>query len=526
VDDLGLRATYGVGTTNRQRGVVTYSPHAGDGRDFLALEAVHDDGFGENRGIDRLAALGRQRLLDSPAHGTLSLLGAAYRARFALPGAVRDDDLSAGRTGFYDSYDPAGRGDSRRGLAGLSYDWSDGASRLSALAFGGYRELELLENFTGFLIDPVNGDRRLQRQTGWSFGADALYRRRLAAGLELSAGAGLRGDQIDQSQSQLDREQAVIEVERSLEASQRLAHLRADLRWQPDPALSVTVGGRADRATLGARDALAAGPDGGAESSGTLTTLSPRVSVDAALDDQWSAFAAYGRGFRPPEARAFSTYSPEQTGLSEELYAGGRPALTVADVLEIGARFDWRRALAVQAAAFGTFIERESIYDHVSGVSLELNGTRLWGVELELEARPHTFVELHADATLVDARFAESGNRVPLVPWLVTSAQATLSSPDGLGLRASLRGFGLAPRPLPHGARGESLVRLDATAGYHFAALRIDVELENVLGRRLREGEYHYASNFRPDDPASQLPVLHYVAGPPFNARLSLTLVY
>jgi hypothetical protein len=70
------------------------------------------------------------------------------------------------------------------------------------------------------------------------------------------------------------------------------------------------------------------------------------------------------------------------------------------------------------------------------------------------------------------------------------------------------------------------LLLTDATLGYHWAWLRVDLELENFLGLRLREGEYHYASHWRAGEPASQIPVLHYVAGPPFNARLSVTAVF
>ncbi len=66
----------------------------------------------------------------------------------------------------------------------------------------------------------------------------------------------------------------------------------------------------------------------------------------------------------------------------------------------------------------------------------------------------------------------------------------------------------------------------DATLGYHFPWLHLDLELENLLNQQLREGEYHYASHWRPSKPASELPVLHTTAGPPFNARLTVGIVF
>ena len=66
----------------------------------------------------------------------------------------------------------------------------------------------------------------------------------------------------------------------------------------------------------------------------------------------------------------------------------------------------------------------------------------------------------------------------------------------------------------------------DATLGYHWRWLRLDLEVENVLNQQLREGEYHYASHWRPDEPASEIPVLHTTAGPPLNARLTLGVLF
>ena len=80
----------------------------------------------------------------------------------------------------------------------------------------------------------------------------------------------------------------------------------------------------------------------------------------------------------------------------------------------------------------------------------------------------------------------------------------------------------VAPRPLPNGATGTTLLMTDATLGYRWRRLRIDLEIENLLNRRLREGEFHYASDWRPDAPSSALPALHTAAGPPLNARLTL----
>jgi iron complex outermembrane recepter protein len=91
--------------------------------------------------------------------------------------------------------------------------------------------------------------------------------------------------------------------------------------------------------------------------------------------------------------------------------------MTRTDSFELGARYDdVKGAWSGGVSAFATFIERESVYDHVSGVNLELNATRRLGAELELSSRPLRWLELRGFATLVDARFVQSQNLVPLSP--------------------------------------------------------------------------------------------------------------
>ena len=300
-------------------------------------------------------------------------------------------------------------------------------------------------------------------------------------------------------------------------ALQGIATTLAGLRWSPHDALRVDVGGRFDLVMVQVRDAL--GPDGG----GVLPVGSPRLTAAWKARPKLELFAAYGRGLRPPEARAFTTFDGGREGLSEEVQ-DTRPAVTVSDAFELGSRVGDEEIATFAASAFATFIARESLFDHVSGTSLELSGTRRVGLELVATGHPTSWLELEADATGVDARFVQSGNRVPLAPWLMGGVRSTLVHDNGV--RAGLRLLGVAPRTLPHGAVGATLLGLDATAGYHRERWRLDLELENLLFRKLREGEYHYASNWRRGEPASQVPVLHTTAGAPANARLTFTALF
>ena len=131
--DRGLRATYAIGTTNRHRGVVTYSPVEGDGHEFVALEAVHDDGFGQNRAIDRAVHPGTQssfpirRLTDA----AMALLETRTESFRAYGRRIASGDVEALRhlLALADEIEHA-TDNAVEGLRKVGYSWGEIASRL------------------------------------------------------------------------------------------------------------------------------------------------------------------------------------------------------------------------------------------------------------------------------------------------------------------------------------------------------------------------------------------------------------
>jgi iron complex outermembrane recepter protein len=519
-DERGLRAAYTLSTTNRQRGVVTYSPLAGNGHDFIASETLHDDGFGSNRGVNKATLLARSGLAHSERFGELSMLIGGQLARFELPVALRVDDLDRARVDFRDSYSATPRGASLRALVALSYKKLGARHELRGVAYAGLRRLQVLENFTGYLFDREHGDFREQHQDALNFGSRLTLTSQLLPTLAGRLGLGVSGDVLDQQQAHVDSAARPLERERDLAVFQALSHALAGITLRLHPALRLDAGARLDVAHLRVKDRL----DGDARGKGTLTAVSPRALLEWRVVEHLRMLLAYGRGFRPPEARAFSSFEPAEVGLNEARYTGGSPTMTTCESLELGARYRINEYLSAQASTFATFVAHESVYDHVSGLNLDLDGTRRFGAELSLRSKIGDFMTLGADTTLVEARFVASQNPVPFAPTLFGGARAALGRK--LGPRAGLRFLAVAPRPLPHGATSSALTQLDLTAGYHWPVWRLDLELENLLNQRIFEGEFHFASHWQRSAPASNLPTLHYLAGPPLNARLTLSAIF
>lgn len=515
----GLRASFEFGSTLRERMVVSHSPRDGDGSRFIAVELLNDRGWGEGRDSQRAVVMTRQHLFDRPASaGRLSALIIGQWAEFGLPGTIRQSELEAGRIDFYGAHDP-GRGSSQRAIGALDWQLARADHRVRALAWTGARRLALVENFTGFLERPVLGDRRKQSHQAIPFGVRLDHAWAINSRVELDSGVGVRGDVLEQSEDRVDQHGLLFERTRAAKAVQADIWLLAGVRWQATEQLLLGAGARLDLFAVALNDRL----------TSNATQHDLRVAGSPRLDLHWSPlasldlFAAYGRGMRPPEARAFTRFEPEQQGLGSDR-ADDDPRVTSSDSGELGLRWAHGSLIDLRLAGFATYLARESIYDHVSRTNLQLTATRRLGLELSIASQPLRWLHVAGSLTWVDARFVRSHNPVPLVPALVGNLRTWLAHP--LGLRAGLMLVGWTPRPLPYGARGAGFARLDGMFGWHLERVRVDVAVENLLGLKLREGEYSFASDWSVAGDGSVLPSLHYVPGPPFNARLTLTLLW
>jgi len=514
-EDVGVRTSMTVGTTGRLRGLVSYAAPERFGEDFVALEGTVDSGFGQNRSIGHGTVLGLTRLFDSRRIGRISVLSAAHAARFELPGSLSDQDVRAGYYGFYDSYDTAQRGETDRGLLGLIHEWQGEHVRLRTTVHGGFRHLDLIENYTGFLVDPANGDRRqqIQRtvQTGLNMRGDWDPSR--VFGLRLGVGATVEA--FSQAQAHLGRDLEQLERVRDLEGTQLAAHALVGAHVHPTQRLTLEGGLRFDFAQVDAQDAISEQRT----RPGVLAQANPRLTAAYRPVDAVEFRLAYGRGFRPPEAQAL--VPPE--GDTPSTVVSTEPNMVPIDSAEIGVRWSSSRYLALRLIGFGSYIQREAVFDHISGQTLEMNGTRRFGTEAGISSSPLPFLTLSADVTWVDARFVESQDPIPFAPWLMGSFSAIATHDSGL--HGGLRLLGLAPRTLPHEGVGSGLFTTDLTAGYAAKTWRLDLELENLFDLALREGESMFASVF-PPGPPSALPVRHFSAAAPRNARLTLTFLF
>jgi iron complex outermembrane recepter protein len=514
----GTRIGYEFGSTLRNRGVVVHAPKNLRRETFVAFEAMHDRGFAPGRKASRASSIGQVRLVDSKEYGHLDLFGAGYYATFGSPGALTASDVADGAVPFAGVYQNDGGGSSIRGIASLHHEIDVGRGKLSQRLYGQARHFDMLENFTGYLQDPVHGDRRLQTHQFLSGGYQVEYTRPLVDSLVFVAGGAWQGDRVNQGDMLVDEQHGVVTKNWDLGVGQHQAHARTGLRWRPTDWFYTEVGGRADMFAYDVTDHA----HDEARTKKVLGRVSPRLLTAFRISDRWSLFASYGRGFRAPEARSILGARVTPSDVELDRYKGGVPRIFPADAVEVGGRFTGRKYLAVGMALFGTWVERELVFDHVSAVNLELNRTRRLGVEVDVSVRPTEWLELRQDFTLVHARFVQSGAPIPGAPPLLSATALTLVHPRGYRAGARLQVVG--SRALPHGARSSAYALLDLSVGYRTGPLQLDLQLDNATNAQWKEGEYHYASWWDKDGPRSTIPSLHFIAGPPLTVRAATTL--
>lgn len=501
--DQGLRTAYQIGTTNRHRGVAIYAP---DAVNFIALEGLSDAGFGQTRSASRGTIMARWMPLTA-SKNRLSIWASGYSARFGLPGALRAEDVASGERDFYDAYLDDTAGASDRVLLAVNHSGRSGKLRLKSHAFAQWRRLRLDENFTGYLQVPVEGDRHIQSHAFIEGGVGSKLAIRLARSLTLRAHLGWRGGALTQREDLVDDAGRVFDIRRQLDASQHAAHTALGVTWRPITGLRVEAGGRFDAFAASGTDGLT-----DESFSGVATAISPRVQLVASPTLDWEIFAAYGRGLRSPEARAFSTAGAD---------------VTVADNAEVGVRFTPSDAFSVGLATFWVGIERETIFDHAAAVTVQQGATRRLGGEIDVRWDPLNWLRLDADLAVARARFVNPADslsgeaEVPNAPRLLATLGSTVTHPTGW--EASLHVLWLGARPLAFGATAGDAVMVDTGVGYRWSAVRLRLDVENPLNRQIREGEAQFASRWDRDQPGGQLPAIHYFAAAPINARFTVT---
>lgn len=549
-----VRSSYGSFDTFRQ--LVLWAPRGASEETFGAAHYLKTSGFGQNRGAESGSGIFQQRFGSGDVtYRTLLIL---HTARSESAGVVRADDVESGKLCFDCVYPfPTAREQNAlasRFLAGFFADSRPGGGSSGQLgAFFGYDTFRQQSNYTGFLersrtLDNVSGRGDLieQQNRTLSFGVTGRYRGRRAhptswAHGTVEVGADGRLDVIDQAQNLLDGAVRGQTWDRRVDAAVRGVDFGfwGDLDWVLWRRLHARLGLRADVLSYDIEDRLGnfaplVRPQDqyivGFRRSALGLAGGPRTSFDLHITHELSLLAAYGEGYRSPQARL--------------LEDGERAPFTKVRSADAGVRLDFGDPLRLTVGGFYTRLSDDIAFDAGEGRLERIGATRRRGATAQLVSRPRPWLVQSLSLTVVDATLMEQppgsaedpqppfvrGQRLPFVPPVVLRADVGAERPlfelhDSAAVvgRAGLGFSFLSPRPLPYGDHSAAVGLLDASLSAKLSPFELSLEGFNLLGRRYAALEYSFPSDWDPSDGVRpRTPARHLAAGAPRSFLVSL----
>jgi hypothetical protein len=551
VPERGYQLKTTGGSFGNARVVGIAAPREAEEETFAAFALRSTNGFGQNRAAQS-ASTNAQYAVDLGARDRLRLVATAYGARALLPGVVRQDDLSAGQIGYYDSY-PTGPGffaggqtaQSGRVILGADFDHvAPSGARFEIAPWFMWTDYRVRQNFTGALetsqIDPsLSSKGDLFELVNRESAAGATVRFHTAPArlsdvgeATVEPGVFVRIAHTDQSKSLLDPNAQLQVWDRRIDAGLNTldagSYLDLDLRLFKK--LRISGGPRADLLLVSIDDRLAglvpAGPTppvltGAAVRGVEGIAAGPRVTASFDVTHQITLSISYGEGFR----------SLDVSNLQE----GAAPYSKVRSVeggFLVHTRDD---RYTTTLAIFQTWVANELVFEAESGGLTTENASVRRGMVASAVVKPWDWLLASSALSVTQATFdtlvVGVGHLVPNVPPLLFRTDATARAPlaEFRGKPVTGRvGIGytfMSARPLTDTIRGPASNVLNAKAAVRWQWLEIGVDAYNLLALKYADDAEYYVSNWsnRPgQQPASK--AIHITAAPPLTVLGSLTL--
>lgn len=513
------------GSYGYERGLLAGSWALDHGALLYGLAISNDNGPFANRGGNSGSLVLRYSRDDtlSRSHVTFS----AYDARFNSTDQIPARAVNEGLISPFDCIDCTDGGRTYRiSLAG-DVNRTLGPGVLSASAYVLRYHLNLFSDFTYFLDDPVNGDQFEQYDSRYVYGGRTTYTFRatvLGLATETTAGLQTRFDDIMPVSLYYTRARRRLYTVSNDRVQEFSAAGYTQSRITLLPWFKIEPGVRFDQYHFNVEANLV--QNSGAVSS---SITSPKLNFIFGPFYRTEVFLNLGKGFHSNDARgitATASYDPRSGSVTPV-----QPAtpLVAARGADLGLRTDLVPNVQAAVSLFVLHLDSELTFDGDTTSSVPNRPSTREGIETSLSWRPLRGLIVDADYAYTHARFRDSapeGNHIPEAPTSTAGMQVTYIDPRGYDLELKFRYFG--PRPLTEdgsvSSRPTRVVNLGG--GYRLTpALRLGVQVLNVLNSRDHEIDYYYSSRL-PGEPAAGVNDFHFHPLNPIEGRVTLTYQY
>ena len=496
------------------------SPEVGAGNLLMALELSKNNGPWELPD-DMRKVNGVIRYSQGDRQNGFSITGMGYSADWNSTDQIPLRAVESGGLSRFGNIDPTDAGRTSRYSVAFDGLQSGGTGSIRLTAYALHGGLNLFQNFTYFLEDPIAGDQLEQEGRRWVSGA-RLVHRRLGRGLdrpmEHAFGASIRHDAVGTVGLHRTIAQRRAGAIRNDGVDQSTVGLFGQTEIEWSRVFRTTVGVRGDfyRYTVSALRDLNSG-------SGTSGLVSPKITAVLGPWRGTELYLNYGQGFHSNDPRAATTRVDPVTGEPVD----SEDPLVPARGAEVGLRTVALPGLQSTVALWYLTFDSELIFVGDAGIAEASRPSRRLGVEWTNYLRLTSWLTGELDLSLSRARFSDfdpAGDFVPGALDRVIAGTITIAPAQRVFGSVRLRHFG--PRPLieDNSEQSEATTILNGEIGVRVNE-RIDIVLEafNLLNSDVSDIDYFYTSRL-PGEPADGVEDIHFHPSIPRTARLLLNI--
>ena len=516
--DRGL-ATLTGGEYRYARGVIANSNDFGPGRLLYAVDATYNNGPWDNPEHARKTS-GVLRYSQGESGDGFSITAMGYDAKWTSTDQIPQRAVDDGSIDRFGAIGPTDGGKTSRYSLSLDLAKPNALGQFHFNAFAVASRLNLYNNFTYFLDDPVNGDQFEQFESRKMYGfalSQSFFDRFAGFDVENTVGLQTRLDRIDPVALYHDVDRARIGTTRTDRVKEGSAGLYVENKVKWTDWFRSIVGARYDAYRFDVASNLDA-------NSGKVNDhiTSPKVSLVFGPWWKTELFVNYGEGFHSNDARGVtSTVSPSDGSSIERAIP-----LVKGRGEEIGARTEIVPGLQSSLALWRLKLASELVFSGDAGDTEISRASRRQGVEFNNHYVALPWLLFDLDLALSRSRFTQDdpvGNSIPgSIEKVASFGVSVLDRGPWFG-HFQLRYFG--PRPLieDDSVRSRSTTLASARVGYNVSKnLRVAVDVFNLFDRKASDIDYYYTSRL-PNEPAGGVDDIHFHPVEPRTARVSVT---
>jgi outer membrane receptor protein involved in Fe transport len=493
------------------------SVKAGDGTLLIAGETATYNGPWVNPD-DMRKLNGMVRYTQGTALDGFSVTGTAYSNKWNSTDQVPQRAITTGQIGLFGSEDPTDGGNTNRFALSGRLAQTDDIGSWKANAFIVKSGLDLFNDFTYFLNNPVLGDQFHQHDDRVMAGANASRTLDSSfAGLPMQTTFGVqtRYDVIALALTDTFQRSFLSDVRSDKVGEGSIGvYAESTLKWTD--WLRTTVGWRGDYYEARVNSIFDAN-NSGFVSAGIG---SPKFTMVVGPFDRTEFFIGAGEGMHSNDARG-ATITEDPIDPTTKLSSS--PLLVRTKGTETGVRTKIIPGLDSSLSVFLLDQDSEIVFNGDAGDTSASLPSRRYGVEWTNRYRPVSWIDLDVDLALTHARFIgfdsdqaalyaslagypeaqlgnAPGNYIPNAPAMVASAGITLGEKTGPFGTLRWRYLGSSPLTEDNAFRSPPTSIFNGRIGYRWDnGWRIQLDALNLLNARANQITYAYGSLIKTD---------------------------